>query len=439
MRISLDRLRLLLADVYGDVAKVMAGALARNGLRGVTKLLVAGFLGPRGLGVLRSVYAIFRLGEALVDFGLHYTVLSMVPAASSREQPGEADRILKCVLLLRVLIATAFLLAGAVFAGPIATSILGDPSLAGWVRLAFVAVMGQSLWKFVAGHLSAAREFGRVAFYQVTTPFLMVGVTATLLLAQAFDLTGAIVIYLFAPTVTVALWFPWVDRRFLRASWNAATTRRVIRFGRWAYLSRVSTASLGQINPLLLKNPQLSGSLAAGETNAGLYTFGNELADELTFLSESLYLVLLPRAGEKKSAGALRGFVTRCYRNLALLIVPLILPIFLFKPFLLLLGRVRVGYLEFLPSYEVFVILYASGLLSLAIIPMRSALYALELSRVDSYLEAAGAVLLIAGGIVLIPTYGTIGAAVTALVARALVLCALLAYGTVQLRRHVTS
>ncbi len=438
MRISLDRLRLLSADFYGDVAKVMAGNFARNGLRGVTKLLVAGFLGPRGLGVLRSVYAIFRLGEALVDFGLNYTLLSMVPAAGSRGPAEEAERILKCILILRLVIATVFLLAGVAFAGPIATSVLGDPGLTGWVRLTFVAVLGQSLWKFVSGHLSAAREFGRVALYQMTAPLLMVGATAALLLAQAFDLSWAIVIYLFAPIVTLALWLPWIDRRFLQASWSAAAMRRVIRFGRWAYISRVSMTSTGQINPLMLKNPQLSGSLAAGEAAAGLYTFGNELADELTIFSESLYLVLLPRAGEKKSAGALRGFVKRCYRNLALLIVPLILPVFLFKPFLTLLGRVKVGYLEFLPSYEVFVILYVSGLLTLVIIPMRSALYALELSRVDSYFESAGAVLLIAGTIVVIPTYGYVGAAVAVLVARALVLCGLLAYGTVQLRRHVT-
>ena len=74
-------------------------------------------------------------------------------------------------------------------------------------------------------------------------------------------------------------------------------------------------------------------------------------------------------------------------------------------------------------------------MLSLAIIPMRSALYALELPRVDSYLEAAGVVLLVVGGIVLIPTYGYIGAAIMALVVRAIALVGLLAYGIVKLRQ----
>jgi O-antigen/teichoic acid export membrane protein len=146
-------------------------------------------------------------------------------------------------------------------------------------------------------------------------------------------------------------------------------------------------------------------------------------------------MVLMPRAGGKKSPAALKGFVRRCYRNLAVLVVPLILPVFLFKPFLLLLARFKADYIEFLPSFGVFVILYAAGLLSLAIIPMRSALYALELPRVDSYLEAAGVVLMVVGGIVLIPTYGYIGAAIMALVVRALALVGLLAYGIVKLRQ----
>jgi len=422
-----------LPAVYVDLGKVIFGNLARNGLRGVTKLLVAGFLGVRGMGILRSIYAIFKMVAALVDFGFNYAVLSMVPAAEARKESGEGDRILKSVLVLRILLSGVFLAAGYLLAGPIATSLLGDGGLTVWVRLAFLAVIGQSLWKFVSGHLSAGRRFNRLAFFLTTAPFLMLAATGALILTDRFDLQGAMVIYLFAPAVAVVLWWPWIDRRFLGAEWSNATTGRVLRFGRWVYLSRVAMTSRSQINPLLLKNPALSGSLAAGEMNAGLYAFGNELADELSMLTESLYMVLMPRAGGKTSPAALKGFVKRCYRNLAVLMVPLILPIFLFKPFLLLLARIKADYIEFLPSFDVFVILYAAGLLSLAIIPMRSALYALELPRVDSYLEAAGVVLLVVGGIVLIPTYGYIGAAIMALVVRALALVGLLAYGIVKL------
>lgn len=429
---SPDRLKAFLPAVYVDLATVAAGNLTRNGLRGVTKLLVAGFLGPRGLGVLRSIYAIFRLVSGLVDFGLNYAVLSMVPAAAARNRSDEGDRILKAVLGLRLLVSGAFVTAGCLFAGPIA-GFLGDPGLVVWVRLAFVAVIGQSLWKFLQGMLSTRQQYGRVALMLTTAPVMLLAAVGLLIALDHFDLPKAIVLYLSMPALTVALWWWSADRGFLRVPWSGETARRVLRFGRWVYVSRIAMSSLGQINPLMLKSPRLSGSLAAGELNAGLYAFGNELADELTVLSESLYVVLMPRAGGKTSPAAMRGFVRRCYRNLALLAIPLLLPFFLFKPFLMLLGMIKQSYLAYLPSYEAFVILYAAGLLSLAIIPMRSALYAMELPHVDSYLEAAGVVLLVLGGIVLIPRYGYVGAAVMAFVVRAMVLVGLVAYGTAKL------
>lgn len=429
----LARLKALVPAPYVDLVTVAAGNLTRNGLRGVAKLLIAGFLAPRGLGILRSIYAIFKLLAALADFGLNYAVLSMVPAAVSRKKPEEGDRILKSVLIIRIAVAGIFVLVGWFAAGPIAGVLLGDPSLTLWIRLAFLAVVGQSLWKFLSGVLSSSQQFGRVALYLTTAPLLLLAAVLVAIVAGRFDLSMAIVLYLFVPAVTVAVWWRRIDRRFLHSVFSWETTRRLMRFGRWVYVSRVAMTSLGQINPLLLKNPRMSGSLAAGELNAGLYAFGNELADELAIVSESLYMVLMPRAGGKTSPEALRGFVKRCYRNLAWLAVPLVLPAFLFKPFLLLLSRVKPTYLAYLPSFDVFVLLYLAGLVSLAIIPIRSALYAMELPRVDSLLEAIGVVLLVSGGLVLIPRYGYVGAAAMALAVRAFVLSGILAYGLTKL------
>ncbi len=425
----------LLPGVWADLSKVVAANLARNGLRGVTKLVIAGALAPRGMGVLRSVYAIFKLLTAAVDLGLNHALLSLAPAATARGDAGQADRIVKSVFGLRIVTAAGFLVAGAFAAGPIARWVLGDPALTGWVLVAFAAASGQTIWKFVSGHLSAAQRFDRLALFLITAPLLMLAAVSALAALGRLGLGAAIVVYLCAQTVAVALWWPWVDRSFLRAAWSAATVRRVARFGGWVYLSRLATTSRSQLNPLLLKHPRLSGSLAAGETSAGLYAFGDELADELTVLSESLYMVLMPRAGAKTSPAALRGFVRRCYRNLAWLLVPLTIPLFLFRPFVTLLGRLHPVYLEYLPSANVFVVLYATGLLSLAMIPLRSALYALERPRVDSYLETAGVVLLIAGSIAVIPRYGYVGAALVALAVRVVVLVGLTAYGVPLLRR----
>ena len=49
--------------------------------------------------------------------------------------------------------------------------------------------------------------------------------------------------------------------------------------------------------------------MAAGELNAGLYSFGQDLAGEVTVFSQSLLTVLLPKASGKENPAKLRKFV----------------------------------------------------------------------------------------------------------------------------------
>ena len=57
----LDWLRRVVPRVYFDLATVLSGAVTRNLFRGIVKLLVAGFLSTRPLGILRAVYALFKI------------------------------------------------------------------------------------------------------------------------------------------------------------------------------------------------------------------------------------------------------------------------------------------------------------------------------------------------------------------------------------------
>ena len=55
----------------------------------------------------------------------------------------------------------------------IATRLLGDATLTLYVRLAFVAVGGQLLWRFISTSFSAKQEFRKLAGFLTTVPVLM--------------------------------------------------------------------------------------------------------------------------------------------------------------------------------------------------------------------------------------------------------------------------
>ena len=183
----------------------------------------------------------------------------------------------------------------------------------------------------------------------------------------------------------------------------------------------------------MLKNELLSG-VGAGEANAGLYSFGHDLASEITVFSRSLITVLLPKASSKPTPRALRRFVVKSYLHLAVLLVPLVLLMFLARPFLEVLAYFKSSYREYFDSLGIFMILYVGGLFSVASIPINTALYAMRLPQIQTYVGLFTLVILVAGGIVLIPVYGAKGAAIMLAAQRMITFFVLLPYGLLKLR-----
>ncbi len=140
----------------------------------------------------------------------------------------------------------------------------------------------------------------------------MLGVLIVLVGSNRYNLTTVVIIYLFAPTLATLFWWPVIMRDFVKSPIiDNILVKKIIHFSRWIYLSNLSSTIRGHANPILLKNPTLSGSIASGELNAGLYSFGNDLAGEITIISQSLTTVLLPKASGKANIIELKRFVKK--------------------------------------------------------------------------------------------------------------------------------
>jgi len=420
---------------YVDLGKVVTGNLVRAILRGVLKIVVAGFLTPSALGIYRSIFSLFKMATSYADLGLDYALTTFVSVAIKKGDQDEPGRIQKAVLVMKMLTIVVVLIVGNAAAPLIAGRVLSDPSLVLYVRLAFVAAGGQLLWKYVSSSLSARQRFGSLALFLVTVPVVMWVAALVLIFLDRLSLTAVIGIYLFAPLLTAALWWPALKLGLRDIPWEPAVARRVLRFSRWIYVSSMASSTRNNINPILLKNQRLSGSVAAGELNAGLYSFGNDLANEVTIFSQSLLAVLLPKASSRTDAKGLRRLVLRSYLNLMVLLVPMALLVFAARPFLEFLGRINASYLAYLPSLPIFTILYLGALFSVASVPIQTALYAMNLPQVETYVETATIFLLIAGSVILIPMYGGKGAAIVVFAQPAITFSSLFTYGLYRLNR----
>lgn len=416
---------------YRDLSSVLAGNLARNFMRGLFKLLTAFLLTPQAFGVVRAVWSVFRLTASLAELGIDHASVTLGAAALGRGDREHEHRLQRAVLGLKLAMATAVLIVGNLLAGTVALRVLGDAGLEGYVRLAFFSVSSQLVWRWIANYLTTHQQFRRLALYLVSVPCAMLAIGLLLAFLGRFDTTNCLLIYLLTPALAALGWW-FVLRRELpsRPLIDLRLAGKLTRFGRWVYATNLASANRNSLNQLLLKNPRFSGSVAAGELNAGLYSFGSDLAAEITVISNSLVSVMIPKAAARRDGAALRRFVARSYLHLAWLIVPLMSLVFVARPLLLLLGELRPSFLAYLPALEPFVILYMGSLFAVASIPMQAAIYAMRMPHLETWIELAGAVLLVATAIWLIPSYGAVGGAWAVVIQRAFSFAILIGLGT---------
>lgn len=416
--------------LYRDAAKILGGALGRNLLRGLFKLALIASFAPQAMGVVRSVYALFKMIASFAELGLDAAMVRFVSHAAGRDDPLRRERILATVLVTKIAVAATLGVTGLLVADVVADKVLSDRSLAGFVRLAFAAVAGQLLWDFVSGYLAAHRRFDRLAAFLVTVPALMLVGLATLFVLDRMTIANVVFLHLVPPAIAALLWWPTVGLAWF--SWgrvSGAVGAELARFSRWLYLSKLASAGRTHLNPVLLKNASLSGSIRAGEESAGLYAVGGDLAAEVTVLSQSLATVMLPEVSRKTTPREIRHTVLRAYRHLAWLLPAAALAALAAEPALQLAGRVHPHFLRYLDALPIFYVLYLSSLFTVAAIPIQSALYALDRPQAETGLQVVTSVVLVLGSIALIPRFGGVGAAAMVLVQRLLVFCGLMVVG----------
>jgi O-antigen/teichoic acid export membrane protein len=378
-----------------------------------------------------AVFACFKIVASFADFGFDYTMVTFVSGARGKFNDEEKNQTLKSVLCLKLIVAAVFLVLGQLFSPFLSQAWVGSRQYSFYLRLVFFALGGQLLWNFILNYFSAHKDFTKTAFFLSSMPFMQLLALFILVYIHVFNLFYGVLIYLLAPMLTAFIWWFFLDQNFLKSPWfDKQLYKNIFRFSRWIYISNVASTVRNYLNSLFLLSPAFSGSITAGQINSGLYNFGDKIAaGTITIFSESVLTVLLPKATEHQSPGELRKFLKIAYAKLVFLILPLIGLMFLVKPLFMVLCHFMESYRAYEPALTVFYILYTGALFSIASFPMRTALYAVKMPHIETVMELFMLVIAIAGGLIMIPLYGFVGAAIVVFIQRSVSFIAITVYG----------
>lgn len=389
------------ARTSGDIFIIKAaGALLGLAL----SVVLARTTGASGAGIFFLTLSLATIACVLTRFGLDNVLLRLTAVYHSQQNTNELRAVyvkgLGLGLTGSVFAAVALWLS----APAIAVSVLGEPSLVQPLR---VMVVGIPLLTLLALQTEVLKGIRRVRTSQAINPtgLQAVALVGMLILGSEYGVRGAVVAYVGAVAVMAAIGVAVCLRAIpkLRVCSSEVTLKSLLQDGIPLFI----VAILGLLGDHL---PQLILSAFSGAESVGTFAIANRIAVATAFVLVTINTVAAPKYASLFSSGDTTGLgaLSRDVTKLALLITsPLLALILIFPEALLsLFGS------EFTEAKSALRILALGQLINVA---TGSVGYLLAMTSHQVcllYSTAASASITILACMLLIPSYGALGAAI---------------------------
>jgi stage V sporulation protein B len=267
------------------------------------------YLGPGSYGVFGVVLSLVVAVSVPLQSGLPQAAAKYI-SEDERQVGSVVGGSLRAQLLFSLVIFALYL----GLAGPLA-ALLGDPTLAGYIRFSALLVPVQAIYAMYGGYLNGLRLFGRQAAV-IVLPSIVKVMAVFALVFWGFSVNGAIGGYLLAAVIGLLMTRYYC--RFLPGG-GASDTRRLIRFAVPVVLFSMALTLLMSLDLLAVK------AILGEDVKAGFYTSATTLAKVPYFILMGLGFTLLPAISRSTAAGdreLTASYISRSLRYMLLLLVP---------------------------------------------------------------------------------------------------------------------
>ncbi len=379
-------------------------------------------LSPSDFGLLSLLWAVIGY-FTLFDFGISRAVTKMLSGARDTSDSNEITSIIWASLAIGAVIGSLGMLLLYVFSPALLELLNIEPvnyaeSLRSF-RAAAVGIPFMVLYGILRGIQTAYYKFSLMNIYQFILGTVQ-WVGSVIVVSMGYGLYEVIICIVIGRMIVTLLSFlqlPFFITGFnlVRFKCEIGHISRLLRFGGWISVSQILSPIFSYLDRFFIGR---FVSIAA----VGYYTIPSEMLSRILIIAMSIVGALFPMMSEVVQRDVLKELYLRSIRFLIVALVPLILVLMLFSREVLTLW---VGKTVAEHSYVVFIIVCLGIFFnSIAQIPT-TLLHAIDRPKYTGILNMAEIPLIIALNILLIPSFGIIGAAVSWTV-RVIVDCGLL-------------
>ena len=380
------------------------------------------YLGPGDYGIFGVVLALMTTMNLVLTSGFPRGVAKYI-AEDHRALPAIARKAL-------VIQGAAALLAFGLYfglSGVLANSLFGDPELTKYIRVSALVIPASAVYALYQGYLNGVRSFSRQAIASVLSSVAKVA-AVFLLVWWGLSVSGAIFGYLIAAAVGALLCWRFLGPLGQRTTDFAAS--KLLSFG--------IPATIHSVMMLLIMNTGLYAAKALGQGAAevGYYTAASTIARVSYTLFVALAATLLPsisRSIADNNPAATRGYIRDSLRYMLMLLIPGTVLMVATAPELLTLTY-SAKYVD--AAAPLAVLAFALGLLAVFMV-LNSVIMGSGKPQVALGMSLPLMVVCIILNLVLIPSYGLMGAAWATFAVSCLGACAGSAYVLARFRALV--
>ena len=272
---------------------------------GITVTL-AHLLTTESYGIYRVVINTVSIINAVIVTGTYQTVSKYVS-----QEPEKADSIKWKALGLQVYVGGAATL-GFVLLAPVVASLLNDPRLTGWLRLAALITVSYSFYSVYTGYFNGKKRFGIQAGLDISYSTLKL-VFIVLLAWLGFGVTGSVGGFALAAAsvlVISAIVARGGDRK------GDARAGQLFKFQSYLLLFTFVLTLLQRVDLMLIKALSSPDATTASE-NAGYYSAAVDIANITYQIIVSVTFVIFPLISQSTFAddrARTQGYISKTLR-----------------------------------------------------------------------------------------------------------------------------
>lgn len=386
-------------DQLRGVMLLAGGNVLKLGLGFGTSVLIFRTLGPSDVGRLTLTLGVLGLFSIFGEFGFRDAAVNYIARWSS-VAPAKAAAVARNFLVLKVILTALAGTAAFFLAAWLAPTLYRDTDIARLIQLGAFSLFMDGLLAFAVVVLEAQRRFGVISGLGIMQAGIRAGLIGLLFLAHQVNLISLLVLESIVPVAVFVYALRFIPRPF----YSLQSPSREYLSPLWHYAKWIALAALA--STVFLRLDVLMLSYFQTPVQVGYYAVAFALVSKLDVIKNAVLTTAFPEACRRGTVADLRSYVLRSLR--------MTLPTSLGLLSLFVLGGslIELFYgVEYRAAIPAFYPLLAGFLVGLNAEPMAYVLYPLNRPRWIAASDLAQLVFCVAINLLLIPTYGIIGAA----------------------------